>query len=548
MTTPKESIGALGAKFQALVTTQKKLNWTTPAHKSQLDQVSAAIAQLSATAATSFAVSASAGAGAGVKTDALSLGVGVSAKTASGVRAGVSLGVGFSAKAALSASVVTHAQAATALVAKLNAQFSALNKASAGIAGTNGVMPPGRGVDTAGVDSAFRDLSSKLGEAQSQANAAAPPITKSPLTGEVRMARMGPWIADLATDDETALAGKLKFVIDEQEWVGTVVPEQSGIDGSRARCQLVGGNGGLSKTIPGKSYTGGSGVQVKTVVRDILRACGEDLSDLSDGPTLEQYLPRWHVAAGSAQDALTDLCNRLSISWRVLRNGEVWMGPELWPEVTPEHRVVDEDWSAGAVTLAPDTPDMVPGVVFQGRRIEHVTHTLGLTLRTEICTSHPAADLKQALSGNRRQVDYSAEWPCKVVTQNPDDTLQLLPDDDVMRASGLDKVPMRFGMPGFRVRLKPGARCHLAFAGHDPARPFATSFDANPDFVDSVECVAGGRSAGIARLGDSVKVFVAPGVPIPVSGTVSGAPFAGVMTIATPLQAIIETANPKFRA
>src|SRR6478609_3719473 len=548
--TPSSVAEALTAKLTATVTAQKKLAWTTQAHKKKLDSAQAALAAITATIAASMKASAKVGVGAkaGAKTDALSLGVGVSAKTAAAVSAGVSLGVGFSASASLSAKLVTTLQSATAAVAKLNVQLSTMNAASAKVAGTRGVMPPGRAVDGAGVDAAFRELDGHLGQSQGQASALVPPTPKSPLTCEVRMARHGCWFADLATDDEKPLTGKVHFEVDEKIFVGTVDPQNTGLDGSRARCRIIGGNGGLRNAISGKSYTGGAGVQVKTIVRDILHECGEDLSDLSDGPTLDQYLPRWHVSSGTGEDALTDLAKEVNAEWRVLRNGEVWFGVELWPEVTTDHRVVDEDWSNGALTLAPDAPDIVPGVVFQGQRVEYVTHTLGPNeLRTEIRKDHPRAALEQFLSGQRRDVDYSREWPCKVITQNPDYTLQLLPDDEAMKAAGLDKVPIRYGIPGVRAKLKPGARCHLAFAAGDPKRPFAHNWESNEETVESVEFVAGERSAGIARLGDPVQVFVAPAVPIAIAGVIHPAetPFTGFITVTTSLLAVIDGANTK---
>jgi hypothetical protein len=555
--TPASVAEALTAKLTAAVTAQKKLGWTTPAHKKKLDAAQASMAAVTTTIAASVKASAKIGAGAkaGAKTDALSLGVGVSAKTAAAVSAGVSLGIGFSASASLSAKLVTTLHSATAAVAKLNVAFSSMNAASAKVAGTNGVMPPGRAVDSGGVDSAFRELDGHLSQSQSQASALVPPTPKSPVTLEVRMARKGCWFADLATDDETPLSGKVNFEVDEKVFVGTVDPQNTGIDGSRARCRIIGGNGGLRNQISGKSYTGAAGVQVKTIVRDILHECGEDLSDLSDGTTLDQYLPRWHVSAGTGEDALTDLAKAVGAEWRVLRNGEVWFGVELWPEVTTDHRVLDEDWSNGAVTLAPDAPDLVPGVVFQGQRIEYVTHTVDAgKLRTEVRKDHPRAALDQFLSKLRRDVDYSREWPCKVITQNPDYTLQLLPDDDAMKAAGLDKVPIRYGLPGMRAKLKSGARCHLAFAAGDPKRPFAHNWEHDDEFVESVEITVGGRSAAIARVGDPVDVFFATGVPIPIVGGIGVPPAVTpiapgtFITLTAPCQAVIAAGNGKALA
>lgn len=549
---PSDVHASLSTKLGGLVTAQKKLAWTTPSLSAKLDESVKAVAGIGATLKLSAKASAgaSAGAGAGVKTDALSLGVGVSAGAAAKISAGVSLGVGFSASASIGAALTANLHGAISLVASLERELALLNKASAAVAGTGGVLPPGRGVNNDGVDSAIRNLGSKLSDSQSQATAQAPPTEKSPLTGELRMTRMGPWQADVVTDDEVAIGGKISVKIDALAFVGTVVPDKSGLDGSRARCRVVGGNGGLAKEISGKSYTASVGVKVGAVLRDILHDCGEDLSDLADGPTLERHLTRWHVAGGTAHDALKDLAESVQCSYRVLRDGKVWLGPETWPEVKPDHQLLEENHSAGSFTLAPETPDMVPGVVYQGRRIEHVVHTFGEDLRTIVRVTHPAAVLDKALAGTHRKIDYSREYPCKVVTQNPDGTLQLLPDDEVMKARGLDHVPIRYGLPGFKAVIKSGARCHLAFAAGDPSRPFAHNWEFDADAVDSVEFVTAGRSAPVCRQGDSLKVFFVPGVPIPVSGVLTppGTAFTGFITIATPLLGVVQTGNPKFRA
>lgn len=494
-------LGVLQVRVNAVASAQKAHPWTTPEHRKKLDGLSSSVGALGVT----FKLSTGAGTGPSTprKADPLSLGVGVSAKTAAAVKFGVSLGVGFSASLTTTAALLVNLHAAISLVAGLERNLVAYNVESKAIAGTNGVMPPGRHADPAALNSSLASLGSKISESHAQASSLAPPVPKSPLTGEIRMARVGAWHADLATDDETALTGKVSFKIDDLVFVGTVLPGKSGLDGSRARCHIVSGNGGLNKTIGGRSYTSPAGVKVGAVLRDILHECGEDLSDLSDGPTLDKPLSRWHVSSGPANEALNDLAEAVGASWRALRDGSIWFGVELWPEVSPDHQILDEDWSAGAVTLAPETANMVPGVTYRGHQIQYVVHQLDEHLRTEVRTDHPRAALDRYMQGQQRRIDYTRDWPCSVVLQNPDGTLQLLPDDEVMQARGLDKVSIRYGIPGFSAKIKSGARCHLAFAAGDPARPFAHNWEHDPDMVESVSFNNGVQ--GEARIGDLVQ-------------------------------------------
>ena len=71
--TPASVAADLTAKLTATVTAQKKLAWTTPAHKKKLDAAQASLAAITTTIAASVKASAKIGVGAkaGAKTDAL---------------------------------------------------------------------------------------------------------------------------------------------------------------------------------------------------------------------------------------------------------------------------------------------------------------------------------------------------------------------------------------------------------------------------------------------------------------------------------------------
>ncbi len=72
-----------------------------------------------------------------------------------------------------------------------------------------------------------------------------------------------------------------------------------------------------------------------------------------------------------------------------------------------------------------------------------------------------------------------------------------------MKSSGLDHVPIRYGLPGVKALIKNGARCHLAFAAGDPSRPFVGSWEYDPSKVQLLSMLDGERS--FARVGDIVQ-------------------------------------------
>jgi hypothetical protein len=75
-----------------------------------------------------------------------------------------------------------------------------------------------------------------------------------------------------------------------------------------------------------------------------------------------------------------------------------------------------------------------------------------------------------------RRYDYFALYPCRVLSQNADGTLELVPDDETM--PGQSHVPLRLGLPGVSVKVKTGARVLLGYEAGDPQRPVATVWEA----------------------------------------------------------------------
>lgn len=74
------------------------------------------------------------------------------------------------------------------------------------------------------------------------------------------------------------------------------------------------------------------------------------------------------------------------------------------------------------------------------------------------------------------RIDYLATYPCKVLAQAADGSLELQPE--TARLPGLVAVPIRYGVPGVRAKVKVGARVGLSFEGGSPSAPVATIWDA----------------------------------------------------------------------
>lgn len=129
-----------------------------------------------------------------------------------------------------------------------------------------------------------------------------------------------------------------------------------------------------------------------------------------------------------------------------------------------------------------------------------------------------------------RRVDYLALYPCVVVAQRADGTLDLTPEDT--RLPPPQGVPMRT-LRGLSVEVTAGARVLMGFEAGDPSRPVALLWELGSATVVRVN--SGTHRA--AREGHSVSVTIptgavlidSPGGPVtnPAPITLSGTITAG---------------------
>lgn len=158
--------------------------------------------------------------------------------------------------------------------------------------------------------------------------------------------------------------------------------------------------------------------------------------------------------------------------------------------------------------------------------------------------------------------DYRFErsYAATVELANGDGTVDLRPDDEAVRGLGLQRVPIRVGVPSAAVRAEPGARCLFAFADGDPRKPHVCAWEyARASAVVSFD----GGAAAVARHGDLVDVLLSASTPIAgvMTGavTVPGSPptivpvppgsqFSGLAVVAVPVQGSIVGGAQRIKA
>lgn len=356
----------------------------------------------------------------------------------------------------------------------------------------------------------------------------------------IRKPRVSAAHFDVEIDEEVTLVNPVVVSIEGHEFTCAVISQRPYC--GRTSAFLVGGKGGLSKSIDAQHYNDAS---PKLLIDEILRASGEKLDAGSELPGIT--FGNWQRRKGQASHALLAITDRCGLVWRSTDAGAIWVGTDAYDTLTPDVEVLDEDWDTGALTIAADSfselVKIVPGCTFEGQRIEQVTHIVTPTsLRTIASVDSLEGSARTFLSAIRSGMAPFASYRCKVVAQNSDGTLQLKPEDEIIAGRGLDKVPIREGSPGWETKVASGAIVSVAFDGGNWDKPYACLWgEGQSGNVTSMEFKPGGVSSPVCRIGDIVEINLPINLPI----TTPLGP--SVITVTTPLRAsIVGPGNSKL--
>lgn len=157
----------------------------------------------------------------------------------------------------------------------------------------------------------------------------------------------------------------------------------------------------------------------------------------------------------------------------------------------------------------------------------------------------PIRALRELIEHVTRDRIYMRNYDAVVQRQHADGSVDLMPDDPLVRGNGLSNVPIRHGLPGVTVKVRVGSRCLLGYANGDPTLPYAHLWDKTAIEEISFD----GGTAPIARQGDAVAVSWPPSLLI--TGTLAGptpGAFTGLLTIATQSAGIIQSGASKVKA
>lgn len=275
----------------------------------------------------------------------------------------------------------------------------------------------------------------------------------------------GAWSAELQVSSDVALAAGDLVTLSlptDVLYQGRVV--RAGISDERLNVRLTGGAQDWGQQVELKHYHKSDGDQV-------LR----DLGVTADAP-LELDFDFWTRPPGTIGMAVQALATVAGVNWRVNPDGTMRIRDEAPFVVAPDAIEIFRDDRRGIVEVAPELAAIMPGTTLGADSIGDVVYDFADTFRCRYYVQQRArlrGALERLVRWVTRDALFLGQYTAQVVTQAADGTLDLLPDDARLRASGLQSVPIRHGLPGVRVKVPPGSRVLLGFDNGDARSPYA---------------------------------------------------------------------------
>lgn len=285
------------------------------------------------------------------------------------------------------------------------------------------------------------------------------------LKASVYLPLNGAWSAELQVASDTALAvgDTVTLTLPGLDLTARVV--RAGQFAERLRVRLTGGSTDWSEAQVVKHYR-------ETDADQVLEDVG-----VTTETSLVDELDFWTRSPGTTGSTVEAIARHLGFNWRVNPDGTVRIAAEAPSTVSTDAVEISRDPARGLVTVAPEAAVILPGTQFGSDSVGDVIYELEAELRCRYYTearSRIWGAFDRLVRYLKRDTLFQSTYTAEVVSQAADGTLDLLPDDDRLRAQGLQAVPIRHGLPGVEVEVPAGERVLLAFDGGDPAKPYAS--------------------------------------------------------------------------
>ena len=327
--------------------------------------------------------------------------------------------------------------------------------------------------------------------------------------GDLLFPYFGNWSASVIIAEATdAPTGKCTLTCFGKTFQGTIIDTRSGQSEGVFYCMVIGGNGGLSKDVTPLAHT--NQITARIPLESLLSSVSETISTSSSTDLLSKIIPKWNRFGGSASIELSRLIDSLGGVWRVASDGSIFVGTDLFRQADNfDYVVIQKNPVHGSVTLALQTLGVLPGQRFPTSTYTEISNRKIGACQYKIMDTGSIANiwfleengmytdnlhegLESFIKEVMRGVDYHIAYPCRVISQRADGTLDIEPDDT--KIPPMSSVPVRCFIPGAKYKVTENSRGNLIFENANPQKPAFTLY----------EMGTGGKK--IARVDDEVNV------------------------------------------
>jgi len=379
------------------------------------------------------------------------------------------------------------------------------------------------------------------------------------VAGSLMIPLVGAWTADLTLAGGQAVSGQVEVVIGNLTLQGTVY--RSEVYGQQVRARVVGGFGGWRKPAPAQGYGSGTGLNLSTVLNDLAAAVGEQINIVAD-TNIGNAFARVAFSTSVASDVLWQMVRSgFMPAWYVDQAGVTQAG--AWPPATisTPFTPTDQKPDAGIIEIATeDYASWMPGVTFTSPLLNGSYTSAGVhyswdndgKFRFEVLTqTATGADrvlgpLQQIIDRQMAPARFFGRYEYTI--HNPSaQTIDGAPVDTMLGLPELQNVPL-VGDALATYTPPDGGKAHIMFLDGSPTKPVCvwTEVTAQNGPKEITIAPQGTGVNDVARVTDTVVVLFPPLMQI--AGTLSGAPFIGVLTITTPAIGAIQTGSSLLKA
>jgi hypothetical protein len=277
----------------------------------------------------------------------------------------------------------------------------------------------------------------------------------------------GAWSADIHCHESAlfAIDSQVTISLPEQDFIGKI--ERCAAYSSRLHIRVIGGSVDFGDSVSAKNY---SNVSVDQLLSELNAKTDQAVS---------KTFPFWSRLQSTVGVSIQMIAKQLGVNWRVNPDSTLRIRAESFVVVQPDAVETYRDEAGGMIELAIEKAVVVPGVKVGNDLVGDTVYLLQESGRL-VCrywTEARGRLLERYVKAVMKDSIYFGKYPSTVASQSADGSLDLVPEDPIVKGTGLSKVKLRHGLPGCEVKVPPGERVLLGFDNGDPTKPYASLWD-----------------------------------------------------------------------